>query len=88
MICVCEEPSGNKAATAHLSGKTDEIPASISAVSPTADHWEVYTKHAIKRPVPKYRSVEDKTKNAWQGIQRALGRLSGQINTNEDVFLK
>ncbi len=32
-VCVCEEPSANKATTAHLSGKADEIPASVSAVS-------------------------------------------------------
>lgn len=32
-VCVCEEPSAYKATTAHLTGKTDEFPASDSAVS-------------------------------------------------------
>ena len=31
-VCVCVEPSVNKATTVHLSGKTDDIPASISPV--------------------------------------------------------
>lgn len=64
-VCVCKEPSANKATSAHLGGKTDEIPASVSAVSPpNADRREVCAEHAMKRPVPKNRSVEDKTKNA------------------------
>ena len=79
-VCVCEKPAANKA-TEWQDGWNSCI---RTAVSSTADH----AKHAAQCPVPEYGSAEDKTKNAWQGIQRAPGRLSGQINTDEDVFLK
>lgn len=61
-LCVCVEQSANNATTAYLTSNMDEIPASVAAASD--DHWELIGRC---NKTLKYRSVEDKIKNAWHG---------------------
>ena len=80
-VCICVSIMSHLPTTQlqHLIGKMD-----VFLLFPCC--WSLYTKHGIKCPVCKSRSVEDKPDSACQGTRGAFGRrLSRQINRNEDV---